>query len=401
MNTSQTKSKKQTGGQNRLVELAPGCFSFSADGCSNIGVVVGSRGLLVIDAQAAPHQSAAAMEAIRRMSDKPIKVLALTHFHADSTGGAAVFGAGEIIASDLTQRLLSSRGVNDGKVLKRRFPDAFVSADGSRISPSMTIASSMTIDLGGIDVRLMHLGRGHTMGDLVVWVPSRGVLYAGDLVCSGTSPYCGDAHLADWPRALDRILAFRPSALVPGRGQVALGASAVSRAVEMTRSYLTALRAVAASCAEDNLGLKGTYQKVGDVLERDFGSLADFGTHLPFNVARAYEETRGTDQPQAWTLERYADLEDLLGSLAPARGQGDASNDAGESDGPSSEVGAATVEASASAIMELVSDTAFEASLMPLEPGAKNDSGKDQGKWEAAPEDVQGAADPVLEDAKV
>lgn len=321
MKASHTLSETLPGDQPRLEELTAGCYSFSADGCNNTGVVVGERGMLVVDAQATPELSASALETIRGVSDKPVKVLVLTHFHADSSGGASAFDPGEIIASDLTQRLLITRGADDGKVLKHRFQDLFESTDADPVAPSMTIASSMTIDLGGVEVRLMHLGRGHTMGDLVVWVPSRGVLFAGGLVHSGVSPYCGDAHLADWPRALDRILAFRPTVLVPGYGRIARGVGEVAAAVETTRSFVTTLRDAAAACAESNFGLKDTYRAIGDVLAPEFGALADFETHLPYNTARAYDEAHGLDQPQAWTLERSADLQDALAEQSAAGSQ--------------------------------------------------------------------------------
>ncbi|MEP4766775.1 MAG: MBL fold metallo-hydrolase [Roseibium sp.] len=319
MKKTKTKAEFTVGDNARVEELGGGCYAYSADGCSNTGFVIGERGVLVVDGQGTPDLAAKTLEKIREITDKPIKLVVLTHFHSDSALGASSFGASEIIASDLTRRMIDTRGKADLQSSKVRFPALYSSFDGLGpvVLPSMTIASSMSIDLGNKDVRLMHLGRGHTMGDLVVWVPKAGVLYAGDLVQTRSSPYCGDAHLADWPRALDRINAFRPKALMPGRGRSAKGPSEVASAVENTREFVTQLRDSAAASVDGNLGLKDTFLAVRDALAPHFGSKTDFETYLKFNVARAYDEALGLDQPQIWSSERCADLEDALIGIPP------------------------------------------------------------------------------------
>ena len=302
----------------RFEELGRGCYAYSADGCSNTGVIVGDRGVLIVDGQATPAHAAKVLAHVREITDKPVKQVVLTHFHADNSLGSWAFDPGEVIASDLTRRMIETRGIEDIHVSRERFKALFsdLPVIPAVCAPTMTIASSMTIDLGGREVRLMHLGRGHTMGDLVVWVPDSGVIYAGDLVQSSASPYCGDAHLADWPRALDRISAFRPAALMPGTGAPIIGAPAVVAAIETTRDYVTTLRDSAAACVEQGLGLNDTFNAVKDTLAPHFGSKTDFETQLPFNVARAYDEALGLDQPQIWTRERCADLVDALSGVA-------------------------------------------------------------------------------------
>jgi glyoxylase-like metal-dependent hydrolase (beta-lactamase superfamily II) len=319
MTTADTSSERELGQDAKIHDLGSGCYAISAEGCPNTGVIVGERGLLVIDAQPTEELGEIFLKKIREISDKPIKVLLLTHFHGDSTAGSAVFEAGEVIASDLSKRMMETRGLDDREVLKARYPDFYPAGHAlpALAMPTMTIASSMSIDLGGREVRLMHLGRGHTMGDLVVWVSDSSVLYAGGLVQSNTAPYCGDAHLADWPRALDRIMAFRPSALVPGNGRPAIGSAAIATAIETTRDYVVTLRDAAAACAESKLGLHDTFQSLNDALQPRFGSALLFDAHLPFNVARAYDEAQGLDQPQIWTRERCDDLEDALTRTSP------------------------------------------------------------------------------------
>ncbi|MET1415063.1 MBL fold metallo-hydrolase [Roseibium sp. HPY-6] len=359
MTNEPNNSELSPGANERFEELGRGCYAFSADGCSNTGVIVGERGVLIVDAQATPEFAGKVLEKVREKTDKPVKQVVLTHFHADSTLGATAFEAGEIVASDLTRRMMDTRGAEEILVARDRLPALFSglpSMTGVSL-PSMTIASSMSIDLGNMDVRVMHLGRGHTMGDVVVWVPGSAVIFAGDLVQSSAVPYCGDAHLADWPRALDRITAFRPTALMPGRGRSAVGASAVANAIENTRDFVTTLQEAASACVEQRLGLKDTFNAVKDALSPQFGSKDDFDLHLSFNVARAYDEALGLDQPQIWSRERCADLQDALdGVVTTAEPAED------ETELPLSDQVLDDVEARITA--ELVSDNDFAASLL-------------------------------------
>lgn len=399
-------SKAAPGANEQFESLGRGCYAFSADGCSNTGVVIGERGVLVIDGQATPAMAERVVARIRELTDKPVKSLVLTHFHADNTLGAAAYEAGEVIASDLTRRMMETRGAEDILVSRERDPRLFsdLPANAETSMPSMTIASSMTIDLGGLDVRLMHLGRAHTMGDLVVWVPEAGVIYAGDLVQKSAIPYCGDAHLADWPRALDRIPAFRPTTLVPGRGRIAEGAQAVTTAVETTRDYVTTLRDAAAACVEQSLGLKDTYLAVKDALSSRFAAKDDFEFHLPLNVARAYDEALGLDQPQVWTRERLADLRDALDGAA-----GVAVETVSEEtiEAPTETVDAvedtpaeAPGEASENEAADLVSDSDFAASLA-LEP--EEGQAEDEVSLDLSEEDIvkeDGNSEPSPEGAE-
>ena len=90
--------------------------------------------------------------------------------------------------------------------------------------PTDTFDDAMTIDLGNRTVELRHLGRGHTSGDLVVWLPDEGICFAGDLVEAQAAPYMGDAHVGDWSTAtLDAVAALGATQLVGGRGPVVRG----------------------------------------------------------------------------------------------------------------------------------------------------------------------------------
>ncbi len=312
-------------GQSGLVteDLGGGCYAFSGPGFSTSGAIVGERGVIVVDTQADEDRAAEVLQALRRLTDKPIRYCVLTHFHCDRTLGALVFEPVEIIGSDLTKRLMMTRGREEAAFAARRTPSR-VAEHAVRlpmVPPSLSVASSVTLELGNCEVRVMHLGRGHTVGDTIVWVPGAGVLYAGDVVQHAFAPYCGDANLSDWLRALDRITAFRPATIVPGYGAAALGAANATAAIETTRDFITTLKDAASACAEQNLGLKETYNHCGQVMESRFSGLLESDTHLPFNVARAYDEAHGLDVPQAWSSERLADVHDALSGNGSTVGQ--------------------------------------------------------------------------------
>ncbi len=103
----------------------------------------------------------------------------------------------------------------------------------------------LTIRMGSREVKLMHLGAGHTKGDSIVWLPKERVLFSGDLVEEGATPYCGDAHLQDWPATLQKLRALKPKKLVPGRGEALMTPAASDRAMKTTAEFVTALYAQA------------------------------------------------------------------------------------------------------------------------------------------------------------
>ena len=98
--------------------------------------------------------------------------------------------------------------------------------------PNVTFKGEMRIWLGSVEVRLMQLGRGHTKGDTVAWLPESEVLFSGDLVEFGAAPYTGDAYLEDWPATLRRLAELEPRALVPGRGDAVVGKDKCQRLLE-------------------------------------------------------------------------------------------------------------------------------------------------------------------------
>lgn len=290
-------------------ELAPGIYAFTAEGDPNSGVVIGDQGVLVFDAQATPKQARRVIDRIRRVTDKPVTHLVLSHYHAVRVMGASAYGAREIIASLGTYGLIVERGQQDFESEVGRFPRLFedVASVPGLTWPTLAFERKLVLWLGRRRVELLFLGRGHTAGDIVAWMPEEKVVFAGDLVEYGATPYTGDAHLRDWPQTLDALAALGAEKLVPGRGAAAKTAEQVRQAIAMTRGFLTDLWSVAEEGVRQGWSLKQVYDQAMARMEPKYGNWAIFRHCMPFDVSRAFDEASGIDWPRIWTHAR--DLE--------------------------------------------------------------------------------------------
>src|SRR3954471_24946497 len=204
-----------------FTQLSEHAWAYTAEGDPNTGIVIGDDAVLVADTQATPAMAADVIRRIRTVTDKPIRWVVLTHYHAVRVLGASAYGAEHVVASEDTRDLIVERGEADKASEIGRFPRLFRNVEtvpAGLTWPTITFRGKMTLWLGGLEVQLLQLGRGHTKGDTVVWLPGERTLLSGDLVEYGATPYAGDAYFEDWPATLDAIAALKPEKLVPGRG---------------------------------------------------------------------------------------------------------------------------------------------------------------------------------------
>jgi len=293
-----------------FTEIGRDLYAFTAEGDPNTGVIIGDDSVMVIDAQATPVMAGQVIEKIRTVTDKPVKYVVLSHYHAVRVLGASAFDAEQIISSDLTRNMIVERGQQDWDSEYGRFPRLFQAAESipGLTWPTLTFGTTMSVWLGSREVRLMHLGRGHTMGDIVAWVPDAQVLYSGDLVEYHSACYCGDAHLKDWPRTLDHIAKLSPQALVPGRGDALTSPDMVTDAIALTRDFLATLYGSVSESVARGLTLKQAFDACREAMDPKFGAFAIHEHCLPFNVARAYDEASGIEHPRVWTAERDQEM---------------------------------------------------------------------------------------------
>src|SRR6187401_3204722 len=162
--------------------LSDRAYAYTAEGDPNTGIIIGDDAVLVADTQATPVMAQDVIRRIREVTDKPIKYVLLTHYHAVRVLGASGYRPEHIIASQDTYDLIVERGEADMKSEIERFPRLFRSVESipGLTWPTMTFKGEMTLWLGKLEVRLIQLGRGHTKRDTVAWLPAQKILFSGD-----------------------------------------------------------------------------------------------------------------------------------------------------------------------------------------------------------------------------
>ena len=291
-------------------EIGPGLYAFTAEGDPNSGVIVGDDAVMVVDAQATPVMAQEVIARVRKVTEKPIRYVLLTHYHAVRVLGASAYAGAEIIASDVTRGLIVERGKQDMDSEIGRFPRLFRAVESipGLTWPTITFPDQTSVWLGRREVRIMHLGRAHTAGDVVAAVTDAGVVFSGDLVEYQSACYCGDAHFTDWPETLDHLAELRPKALVPGRGAALASADKVADGIHMTRDFLSTLYGSVSDSVAKGRSLKEAFDAAREVMDPKFSTFAIYEHCLPFNVSRAYDEARGIDWPVIWTAERDREM---------------------------------------------------------------------------------------------
>ena len=290
--------------------LGGGAYAYTAEGDPNSGVVVGGDAVMVLDTQATPIMAQDVIGRIRGVTDKPIRYVVLTHYHAVRVLGASAYGAAHVIASQDTRDLIVERGEQDYASEVGRFPRLFRAVESipGLTWPNVTFRGEMRVWLGRTEVQLLQLGRGHTKGDTVAWLPASEVLFSGDLVEFGATPYTGDAYLTDWPATLDRLAALNPQALVPGRGDAVTGRDNCRIAIEQTREFVSELLSNVRAGRQAGQALQAIYHATCERLRPKFGAFAIFDHCMPFDVSRAYDEAGGVRDPRIWTAERDVEM---------------------------------------------------------------------------------------------
>ncbi|EBA04828.1 metallo-beta-lactamase family protein [Rhodobacteraceae bacterium HTCC2150] len=293
-----------------FTEVGKDIWAFTAEGDPNSGVIIGDDSVMIVEAQATPRLANMVIEKVRSITDKPITHVVLTHYHAVRVLGASAFGAQQIIMSDVARGMVMERGQEDWDSEFQRFPRLFEGHESipGLTYPTTTFSDSMTVFLGNRRVEIKQIGRAHTAGDAVVWVPDEEVMFTGDIVEYHSACYCGDGHFADWGNTLDAVKAYNPQSIAPGRGDALVGVDMVDAAIAATRDFVESTYRPAAQVAAKGGTLKDAWDAVRDVCDPKFKDFAIYEHCLPFNVARAYDEARGILHPRIWTAQRDLDM---------------------------------------------------------------------------------------------
>lgn len=289
--------------------LAEGVYALTAEGDPNIGAIEAEDFIIAFEARATPKAAEEWLAQLREHTNKPIKYLVLSHYHAVRVLGASAFNAESIITHETTRLLINERGEQDWASEFGRMPRLFKEPEGipGLTHPDITFTDKLTIPLGGDrgDLVLEYCGRGHTAGDICAWLPKQKILFAGDLVESAAALYTGDGFHFDWSAGtLDKIKAYEAEVLVGGRGEVARGREAVDAAIEQTRGFLNGMIEKVGEVHKNGGTLKQAFEATHEYLAPQYGKWPIFEHCLPFDVQRLWDELEGVDWPRIWTAER-------------------------------------------------------------------------------------------------
>jgi glyoxylase-like metal-dependent hydrolase (beta-lactamase superfamily II) len=288
-------------------KLSEHAYAYTAEGDPNTGIVIGDDAVMVIDTQATPVMAADVIRRIREVTDKPIKYVVLSHYHAVRVLGASAYKPEHVIASQDTLDLIHERGEQDKASEIGRFPRLFRNVESvppGMTWPTLTFTGKMTLWMGKLEVHLLQLGRGHTKGDTVVWLPQEKILFSGDLVEFDATPYAGDAYFRDWPQTLDNLTKLQPEKLVPGRGAALQTREQIAAGLEGTRAFVSELYESVKAGASAGRDLKAVYRETYERLAPKYGHWVIFAHCMPFDVTRAYDEATQYPDPRIWTAER-------------------------------------------------------------------------------------------------
>ena len=243
-------------------ELASGVYAVPGDtgkgveGRPNAGFVVTDEGVVVIDALASPRQGEQLLRSIRRVTDRPIRWLVLTHHHPDHHFGAVVLRkAGARVIAHPDKRTLASEGGEDAliadwvRVVGLDAMRGFEFAD----TPDRPVTGTDTLRLGGRTIVVSHPGAGHSPGDLIVWLPKERVLFAGDVLVEDGVSMVVDGNSDELLRVLDTVSALSARAVVPGHGAIP---SRAGDLIARTRAYLEGLQSQMRAAIEKGVPMR-------------------------------------------------------------------------------------------------------------------------------------------------
>lgn len=252
---------------------------------SNAGFVVTEAGVVVIDALGSPELASELIAEIRRITPRPIRYVIVTHYHADHIYGLQSFKAAgaTIVAHSAARAYLNSDTAQQRLAASRQQLSPWIDERTRLVEADRWLdTEDTTLRVGSYDFRVRHVGPAHTPEDLVVYLPKRGVLFAGDLLFRGRIPFVGQADSRQWIDSLTRLIKLAPKVVVPGHGPVSHEPMAD---LELTRDYLAYLRNAMGDAARNLEPFEEAYAKTD---WSRFDKLPLFGVANRMNAYNTY-----------------------------------------------------------------------------------------------------------------
>ncbi|WP_405137185.1 MBL fold metallo-hydrolase [Nocardia sp. NBC_01388] len=289
----------------QIIDLGAGVHAYlqSPGGwcVSNAGVIAGGDGALVIDTLATESRARRLREIVDGLAPGPARTIVNTHHHGDHNFGNHEFGrAATVIAHEQARIEMQQTGL----ALTAIWPG--VQWGQVRVTlPTVTFADRIAVHIGEHRVELIHVGPAHTTNDVVVWLPERRILFAGDVVMAGVTPFVLFGSISGSLEALAELRALEPETVIGGHGPIA-----GPEVLEQTRTYFEWVWELAAE------GLRANRTPMQVARAADLGSFAHLvdSERIVANLHRAYDELRG--HPPA----RPLDVDTVFGELIELNG---------------------------------------------------------------------------------
>ncbi len=256
----------------------------------NIGIIIGEKSIMVVDTGMGPDNAELVLQEVRKISDKPIDYLAITHFHPEHGMGAQAFPDETRIIVPLAQKAeLSAKGQSYIEFFKGMSPEiAALLSDIKLQVPDIAFDNKMEVDLGGQVVELYHFSTAHTQGDMFVYLPDQKLLFGGDIIIDRFFPIMADSDSSavGWIETLQKLKALKPEIIVPGHGDVGN-----VDLIDQMAIYLNALKVQVSK-----------HKKKGSTLEQSYAAL------IP-QFSRSYSHWENTNWIKNAIERFYSELE--------------------------------------------------------------------------------------------
>jgi cyclase len=268
----------------KVEDLGDGIFAYiqldGSWGLNNTGFLVGSDRVTVIDTCFTERRTRTFLDAIRQVTTLPLRTLVNTHHHGDHThGNYLLLPAATIIGHELCRE----EAIASGHAAAALFPGV----DWGTIEiapPFVTIQERLNLYVDDLKVELKHVGPAHTTNDVIAWIPQRKVLFTGDVIFNGGTPFAAMGSVAGWLEALDMLRALEPETIVPGHGPLC-----GPKVIDEVADYLRFVQETARK------GLEAGLTPIQTAQQTDLGRFSHWldQERLVANLHRAYSELHG------------------------------------------------------------------------------------------------------------
>jgi glyoxylase-like metal-dependent hydrolase (beta-lactamase superfamily II) len=303
----------------RLVKIAEGVYARivrpEGNAVSNAGIVVLYDSVLIFDTHFTPEAGKELLDAVRSITDKPVRYVVNSHWHADHTHGNQVFGDAHIIGSTITRSgvlendlpsLNRTIGITQ-KQLERLRTDVKKARNARQAeqlrtqirarenylqnmsqlkitAPFVTLDDSLVIEEGPSEVRILNLGAGDTEGACILWLPFRKIAFVGDLIFVRAIPNVQNADILQWMETLEEILTLNAETYVPGHGEIGTKSD-----VKAFLDYLRRLKSMVQIAIDRGDTME---QATRDIQVPEEFSSYMFQNFFPSNVQKMYTEIK-------------------------------------------------------------------------------------------------------------